>query len=35
MINKQLKITMAPRGVLLIVTLLAAQALSGCGDRNE
>lgn len=35
MINRQLKMTMAPRGALLVVTLLSALAVSGCGDKNE
>ncbi|WP_440800149.1 hypothetical protein [Serratia marcescens] len=35
MINRQLKMTMASRGVLLAFTLLSALAVSGCGDKNE
>ncbi|WFV17777.1 MULTISPECIES: hypothetical protein [Citrobacter freundii complex] len=35
MIQKKLKITMVPRGAFLVVTLLSALTLSGCGDKNE
>lgn len=35
MIHDKLKVTAAPRGAFLVFTLLAALALSGCGDKNE
>lgn len=35
MINRQLKMTTAPRGVLVFFTLLSALVVCGCGDKNE
>ncbi|QJW56503.1 hypothetical protein HL670_03399 [Serratia plymuthica] len=35
MINRQLKVTLAPWGAYLVFTLLSALVVSGCGDKNE